>query len=111
MAGAILLFLHIFAGSVALLGALVALVAAKGRRYHILLGRVYAIAMTVIFLTSLPLAILDCRWRYLAPARSYCCLRCSVSTWFSPAGDLPATDAERLSWWTGAPPQSWGSPA
>ena len=27
-------------------------------RYHILLGRVYAIAMTVIFLTSLPLAIL-----------------------------------------------------
>ena len=50
MAGAILLFLHIFAGSVALLGALVALVAAKGRRYRILLGRVYAIAvdMTVI---------------------------------------------------------------
>ena len=58
MAGAILLFLHIAAGSIALLAALVALVAAKGRRYHILLGRVYAIAMTVIFLTSLPLAIL-----------------------------------------------------
>ena len=72
VAGAILLFLHIAAGSIALLAALVALVAAKGRRYHILLGRVYAIAMTVIFLTSLLLAILDCRWRYLAPARSYC---------------------------------------
>ena len=30
----------------------------RDRRYHILAGRVYAIAMTVIFLTSLPLAIL-----------------------------------------------------
>ena len=65
MAGAILLFLHIAAGSIALLAALVALVAAKGRRYHILLGRVYAIAMTVIFLTSLPLAL-------EAPGVHYC---------------------------------------
>ena len=57
MAGAILLFLHIAAGSIALLAALVALVAAKGGRYHILSGRVYAVAMTVIFVTTLPLAI------------------------------------------------------
>ena len=38
--------------------AVVALVTAKGGRYHVLAGRVYATAMTVIFLTALPLAIL-----------------------------------------------------
>ncbi len=58
VAGAILLSIHIAAGSAALLAALVALVAAKGRRYHVWSGRVYAIAMTVIFVTALPLAIL-----------------------------------------------------
>ena len=58
MAGTILLFIHIAAGSIALLTAVVALVMAKGGRYHVLAGRVYAIAMTVIFLTALPLAIL-----------------------------------------------------
>ena len=54
----ILLVIHISAGSVALLTAVIALVTAKGRRRHILAGRVYASAMTVIFLTALPLAIL-----------------------------------------------------
>ena len=54
----ILLVIHITAGSVALLMAVVALVTEKGRRYHVLAGRVYASAMTVIFLTALPLAIL-----------------------------------------------------
>ena len=58
MPGVILLSIHIVAGSVALLAALVALVAAKGRRYHVGSGRAYAIAMTVVFVTALPLAIL-----------------------------------------------------
>ena len=38
--------------------AVVALVTAKGGRYHVLAGRVYATAMTVIVLTALPLAVL-----------------------------------------------------
>ena len=46
------------AGALALLTAVVALVTAKGGRYHILAGRTYAIATTVIFLTALPLAVL-----------------------------------------------------
>ncbi len=54
----ILLVIHITAGSVALLMAVIALVTAKGGRHHVLAGRVYASAMTVIFLTALPLAIL-----------------------------------------------------
>ena len=41
-----------------MLMAVVALVTAKGGRYHVLAGRVYASAMTVIFLTALPLALL-----------------------------------------------------
>ena len=52
-----LLVIHIAAGSVALLTALVALVTAKGGRVHVLAGRVYAIGMTLIFLTAIPLAI------------------------------------------------------
>ena len=58
MASNILLVIHITAGSIALLMAVVALVTAKGGRYHVLAGRVYATAMTVIFLTALPLALL-----------------------------------------------------
>ena len=58
MVGAILLLVHIAAGSIALLTAVVAIVTAKGGRYHVLVGRIYAIAMTVIFITALPLTIL-----------------------------------------------------
>ena len=54
----ILLIIHIAAGSIALLTAALALAAPKGQRWHILAGRVYAVAMTVIFLTAVPLAIL-----------------------------------------------------
>ena len=54
----VLLIIHIAAGSVALLMAVVALVTAKGGRYHVLGGRVYALAMTVVVLTALPLVIL-----------------------------------------------------
>ncbi len=53
-----LLVIHIASGSVALLTALVALVTAKGGLVHVRAGRVYAIGMTLIFLTAIPLAIL-----------------------------------------------------
>ena len=53
-----LLMVHIAAGSVALATAAIALITAKGGTHHIRAGRVYAIAMTVIFMTALPLAIL-----------------------------------------------------
>jgi len=58
MVGAILLTAHIFAGSVALLTAAVALVTQKGGTKHVRAGRVYAISMTMVFLTAVPLAIL-----------------------------------------------------
>ena len=54
----ILLAVHIAAGSVSLAMAGVALVTAKGARWHVLAGRVFAIGMTVVFLTAVPLAIL-----------------------------------------------------
>ena len=53
-----LLVIHIAAGSIALLTALAALVTAKGGVMHVRAGRVYAIGMTLIFLTAVPLAIL-----------------------------------------------------
>ena len=58
MIALIILVIHIAAGSVALLTAFVALVTAKGGVIHIRAGRVYAICMTLIFLTAIPLAIL-----------------------------------------------------
>ena len=58
MIALIILVIHIAAGSVALLTAFVALVTAKGGVIHIRAGRVYAIGMTLIFLTAVPLAIL-----------------------------------------------------
>ncbi len=58
MLALILLVIHITAGSIALLTAFVALVTAKGGVIHVRAGRVYAIGMTVIFLTAVPLAAL-----------------------------------------------------
>ena len=61
MSGAIalaLLAIHIAAGSVALLSAAGALVTPKGKRWHILAGRIYAIGMALVFVTAVPLAIL-----------------------------------------------------
>jgi len=58
MIALIILVIHIAAGSVALLTAFVALVTAKGGVIHVRAGRVYAIGMTLIFLTAIPLAIL-----------------------------------------------------
>ncbi len=53
-----LLVVHIACGSVALLAAAVALATAKGRRNHILSGRVYALGMSGVFVTAVPLALL-----------------------------------------------------
>ena len=52
------LAIHIAAGSTSLAMAGVALVTAKGGRLHVLAGRVYAVGMTVVFLTAVPLAFL-----------------------------------------------------
>ncbi len=54
----LLLVFHIAAGSVSLLTAGVALVTAKGGRWHVGAGRVYAGGMTLVFVTAIPLAIL-----------------------------------------------------
>ena len=58
MIATILLVIHVAAGSVALLTAFVALVTAKGGVIHVRAGRAYAIGMTLIFLTAVPLAVL-----------------------------------------------------
>ena len=54
----VLLAIHIGAGSVSLLTAFVALVSAKGGSIHVRAGRSYAIGMTLVFLTAIPLALL-----------------------------------------------------
>lgn len=53
------LWIHIAAGSVALLTAVLALITAKGKTRHVQVGRIYAIAMTIIFLTAVPLSVFD----------------------------------------------------
>lgn len=58
MLNAILLTLHIGAGSLALLTAVVAVFTPKGRKWHVLSGRIYVAAMTMVFLTAVPLALL-----------------------------------------------------
>ena len=54
----VLLAIHILAGSTALLAAVIPVVTKKGGTNHVRAGRVYALAMTVVFITALPLAIL-----------------------------------------------------
>ena len=53
-----LLAIHIVSGSIALLTATIAMITQKGGNRHVWAGRVYAVAMTLIFLTSIPLALL-----------------------------------------------------
>ena len=53
-----LLYIHILAGSTALLAAVIPVVTKKGGTHHVRAGRVYALAMTIVFVTALPLAIL-----------------------------------------------------
>ena len=56
MLNTVLLAIHIVSGSVALLTAAIALITQKGGIRHIRAGRVYAVAMTLVFLTAVPLA-------------------------------------------------------
>ena len=58
MLSAVLLTIHIGSGSLALLTAAIAVFTPKGQKWHITSGRVYAIAMTLVFLTAVPLALL-----------------------------------------------------
>ena len=58
MPSLVLLAIHIGAGSVALLTAAIATFTPKGQKWHVLSGRCYAIAMTLVFLTAVPLALL-----------------------------------------------------
>ena len=58
MVSSVLLGIHIASGTVALLTAAVALITQKGGIRHVRAGRVYAAAMTSVFLTSIPLALL-----------------------------------------------------
>ncbi len=55
----VLLPIHIAAGSLALLCALVAISTSKGKTWHIMSGRIYFWSMAVIFLTALPMAIIQ----------------------------------------------------
>lgn len=54
----VLLYVHILSGATALLTAVIPVLTKKGGINHVRAGRVYALAMTVVFLTALPLAVL-----------------------------------------------------
>ncbi len=58
MISTVLLMIHIAAGSVALFTAAIALMTQKGGVNHVRIGRVYASAMTAVFITAVPLSIL-----------------------------------------------------
>jgi hypothetical protein len=55
----ILLPIHILAGTVALLSAALAVSSEKGKRIHILSGRTYFWSMVGIFLTAIPMSIIN----------------------------------------------------
>ena len=54
----ILLPIHILAGTIALVSAVLAMLSDKGRRLHVLSGRAYFWGMTAIFLTAIPMSII-----------------------------------------------------
>ena len=58
MLESVLLAIHIAAGSIALLTSAIPVVTKKGGTNHVRAGRVYALTMTVVFVTALPLAVL-----------------------------------------------------
>ena len=55
----ILLPIHITVGSIALLCAALALSTAKGKKIHVLSGKTYFLSMVIIFLTAIPMAIIN----------------------------------------------------
>ena len=55
----ILLSIHILAGTIALLCAALAISSEKGKRFHVLSGRTYFWSMVGIFLTAIPMSIIN----------------------------------------------------
>ena len=54
----ILLPIHILAGTIALLSAIMAVLSEKGKKLHLLSGRTYFWCMVAIFLTAIPMSII-----------------------------------------------------
>ena len=54
-----LLIIHILAGTLALMAAVLAVVSSKGKKVHIIAGRTYFWGMTIIFLTAIPMSIVS----------------------------------------------------
>ncbi len=54
-----LLVIHIFAGVIALLSAALALSTENGKKFHVLSGKFYFWAMVLIFLTAIPMSIIN----------------------------------------------------
>ncbi len=54
-----LLIIHIFSGAIALFSAALALSTEKGKKFHVLNGKSYFWAMVLIFLTAIPMSILN----------------------------------------------------
>ena len=55
----VLLPVHILAGTIALLGAALAVSSEKGKKLHVLSGRTYIWCMVAIFLTAIPMSIIS----------------------------------------------------
>ena len=55
----ILLSIHILAGTIALLCSALAVSSEKGKKFHVLSGRTYFWCMVVIFLTAIPMSIIN----------------------------------------------------
>ena len=54
----ILLPIHVLAGTIALVSAVLAMLSDKGKKLHVLSGRAYFWGMTAIFLTAIPMSII-----------------------------------------------------
>ena len=55
----LLLVTHILAGGIAVLGAALAIISDKGKRLHVLSGRTFFWGMAIIFLTAIPMSIIN----------------------------------------------------
>ena len=55
----ILLPIHILAGTIALVSALLAVLTEKGKRLHVISGRTYFFGMTAVFFTAIPMSIIS----------------------------------------------------
>jgi len=57
-----LMILHVFAGILSLVSGLLVFVLAKGTKFHIRIGKVYYLAMLLVFLTSIYVSITKGNW-------------------------------------------------